>query len=759
MKLIEVLQKMKVSDLKREISKQNIKGYSKLKKAEIIKIMIDRPDKFKYLLLDNMKQKKELLQDKIKLKEAKDKLKKLTAKKIPAKKAQKAEVIKPKPKREPMIPKIIKTKTGIITVKPKEEPKPTQKKSLSPLEDIKNYLNDTNNENYKNFINNKDKKERLTAMKKWLKVLKIKKDNLLDSDIPYNVNNLFNENKLNEYQIFKDITKRQKGLQSLSEIQKVLDPQRKGMTEAYTLKDEQKDKNKEINIKLNLKSEGLKSLLQTVRINKLYEVFCQYYSDKQFKGPTKQTKEEIQQLNKELKKELKTYKSGLYFTGVGCGGAPPVPKALKKLYEEKLNDSTNRKFGGQLYMLVSNINQYFDNYLSKLKEPKKEPKKEEPKKEKELIKLLNSEYNTSSNIKTKQEILLNNINLAIRSNIDRNKIISTVFASMYDDLKDLTEDNRNKFLKAFRPLIEKINSTVIKFGFYEEGILPKLGEKAIPRERIPFNTFIYDNRKLNLDSVEKIKDKNPTYEEMSKILNQTSIKFQIGTPRPKDIRRDISEEIQRQKDKFDNEKFKITIDASKKIKDTKKLIKVLEIVNNVKYNPNSKNNINNLIEIYNKAKKEELKEEPKKETPKPAPKKETKELTKDEKQLQQLFINDARLKNKFKATKSPMISGLSPKEREIRTKIRIGIEKEIKENKFLLFELEEKMKLKKEDDNIKAEKAKLKLFKLNVENFLKNPSEKLLEFIDINIELMDELPESKQDKLDKAIDKFENKKK
>ena len=281
MKLIEILRKMKVSDLKREISKQNIKGYSKLKKAEIIKIMIDRPDKFKYLLLDNMKQKKELLQDKIKLKEAKDKLKKLTAKKIPAKKAQKAEVIKPKPKREPMIPKIIKTKTGIITVKPKKE----------------------------------------------------------------------------------------------------------------------------------------------------------------------------------------------------------------------------------------------------------EPKKEAPK------------------------------------------------------------------------------------------------------------------------------------------------------PAPK------------------------------------------------------------------------------KEAPKPAPKKETKELSKDEKQLQQLFINDAKLKNKFKASKSPMISGLSPKERDTRSKIRIGIEKEIKENKFLLFDLEEKMKLKKEDDNIKSEKAKLKLFKLNVDNFLKNPSQKLLEFIDINIELMDELPESKQDKLDKAIDKFENKKK
>jgi len=106
MKLIDVLQKMKVADLKKEISKQNIRGYSKLKKAEIIKIMTDRPDKFKYLLLQNMKQKKEILQDKVKLKEAKEKLKKLK-----------------EPKKQ-----LIKTKTGVVTVKPKkEEPKPAPK--------------------------------------------------------------------------------------------------------------------------------------------------------------------------------------------------------------------------------------------------------------------------------------------------------------------------------------------------------------------------------------------------------------------------------------------------------------------------------------------------------------------------------------------------------------------------------------------------------------------------------------------------------
>jgi len=633
MKLIEILRKMKVSDLKKEISKQNIKGYSKLRKAEIIKIMTDRPDKFKYLLLQNLKQKKELLQDKIKLKEAKDKLKKLTAKKAESKKAQQAEVIKPKPKREPLIPKIIKTKTGIITVKP------APKKSLSPLEDIKNYLNDTNNENYKNFINNKDKKEKLLALKKWLKVLKIKKENLLDSDIPYNVNNLFNENKLGEYQIFKDIRKRQKNFKILEEIQKVLNPQQNAMTKAFSLKDQQREKDEEINIKLNLKSEGLKSLLETVRINKLYEVFCNYYTDKQYRIKPKQTKEKIQQLNRELKKKLQTYKSGLYFTGVGCSGAPPIPKALEKLYREKLNDSTDRKYGGQLYMLVSNINQYFDNAYSKLPESKKVGPRE-----------------------AKDDII---------------------------EIYDLIKKNKELFSNVY----------IARIGYRGEGITRDMDYLA------------YMNIRLNQGGL------NP------KEAKETSSYF---LSQIKDLLKQLKN---------------VKVGGGK---ENDKQFKIGELKVLVPIEPN---------------KEEPKKEEPKKEAPKPASKKETKELSKDEKQLQQLFINDARLKNKFKATKSPMISGLSPKERDIRSKIRIGIEKEIKENKFLLFDLEEKMKLKKEDDNIKAEKAKLKLFKLNVENFLKNPSEKLLEFIDINIELMDELPESKQDKLDKAIDKFENKKK
>jgi len=145
-KLEVVLRKMKVGELKKEISKQNIKGYSKMGKDEIINLMLNNKKKFKYLLLDNLKQKKELLEDKVKLKKAKQKLEKLTATKIPAKKPEKAEVIKPKPKREPMIPKIIEPKP--ITIK-KGGKFVTVKKELKDIDllelKLKNLENDFSN--------------------------------------------------------------------------------------------------------------------------------------------------------------------------------------------------------------------------------------------------------------------------------------------------------------------------------------------------------------------------------------------------------------------------------------------------------------------------------------------------------------------------------------------------------------------------------------------------------------------------------------
>ena len=55
--LMDILKQMKVSDLKKEISKQNkdFKGYSKMKKQDVIELMLKQEDKFKYLLKSAVK--------------------------------------------------------------------------------------------------------------------------------------------------------------------------------------------------------------------------------------------------------------------------------------------------------------------------------------------------------------------------------------------------------------------------------------------------------------------------------------------------------------------------------------------------------------------------------------------------------------------------------------------------------------------------------------------------------------------------------
>jgi len=55
----DILQSYSVNELKKEISKQNIKGYSKMKKAEIINLMMKHKDKFTYLKKKEMKKKEE----------------------------------------------------------------------------------------------------------------------------------------------------------------------------------------------------------------------------------------------------------------------------------------------------------------------------------------------------------------------------------------------------------------------------------------------------------------------------------------------------------------------------------------------------------------------------------------------------------------------------------------------------------------------------------------------------------------------------
>ena len=45
----DILSKMKVAELKKEISKTNIKGYSKMKKSELIDLMVKNKEKFTHL--------------------------------------------------------------------------------------------------------------------------------------------------------------------------------------------------------------------------------------------------------------------------------------------------------------------------------------------------------------------------------------------------------------------------------------------------------------------------------------------------------------------------------------------------------------------------------------------------------------------------------------------------------------------------------------------------------------------------------------
>ena len=70
------LQSMSVSALRKEISKQNVKGYSKLKKADIINLMLINSDRFMYLVKQVKKEEKKEESVEQKLKRAKELLKK-----------------------------------------------------------------------------------------------------------------------------------------------------------------------------------------------------------------------------------------------------------------------------------------------------------------------------------------------------------------------------------------------------------------------------------------------------------------------------------------------------------------------------------------------------------------------------------------------------------------------------------------------------------------------------------------------------------
>ena len=86
--------------------------------------------------------------------------------------------------------------------------------------------------------------------------------------------------------------------------------------------------------------------------------------------------------------------------------------------------------------------------------------------------------------------------------------------------------------------------------------------------------------------------------------------------------------------------------------------------------------------------------------------------------------------------------------------MRTKLSSKIANIKFDIFEEEGKQKDRDEKDRIKREKKELSDFKKAVNEFIKKPTEELLEEIDNKFELTDEIPESLLKKLERAIDKF-----
>jgi len=98
----DIFESHPVSVLKKEISKTNIKGYSKMKKAEVIELMMKNKDRFSYIKMAEKKPQKKP-DKKIKLKPEKkpDKKIKLKSVKKPDKKIKLKSVKKIKTKEEP----------------------------------------------------------------------------------------------------------------------------------------------------------------------------------------------------------------------------------------------------------------------------------------------------------------------------------------------------------------------------------------------------------------------------------------------------------------------------------------------------------------------------------------------------------------------------------------------------------------------------------------------------------------------------------
>ena len=115
----DILNSYSVSELKKEISKTNIKGYSKMKKSEVIELMMKHKERFSYLKMKEMKPKKSpVKKETVKKSEPKKKIK-IKGKFMTLKEINENPKITPPPKE--LLEGLEKPKKKIKLVKKKKE--------------------------------------------------------------------------------------------------------------------------------------------------------------------------------------------------------------------------------------------------------------------------------------------------------------------------------------------------------------------------------------------------------------------------------------------------------------------------------------------------------------------------------------------------------------------------------------------------------------------------------------------------------------
>jgi predicted house-cleaning noncanonical NTP pyrophosphatase (MazG superfamily) len=225
-----------------------------------------------------------------------------------------------------------------------------------------NYLNDTSSVNFKGLMkNNKE------LSKKWFRKLKELVNEFLDSDIPYDVENinkeLFKTKTLKE---MMDILYREIDSSSRRDINDELNDIFRFNTATlrmggrYTLFNRRQDRASERNKTANIKAVGMAKIKEIIRFNAMRDEICDLilqtgkkYGIKTGEAMNK-LKEKKTKLQNQLKKELKNFENPLRFLGSMCS-LDDLPKGLQKIVDDKLFNKDNKKipFGGQINELKS----------------------------------------------------------------------------------------------------------------------------------------------------------------------------------------------------------------------------------------------------------------------------------------------------------------------------------------------------------------------------------------------------------------------